>query len=438
MRIFLWPLLLVLSACSVQTERIDFPNAGKPWRIPSSTKTTSEPEGDLDLATALQLALQHHPRLQAAGDWRDLQSARRKAARLRPNPRLELTGEDFLGSGAYRKLEAGQFTLLVSQVVELGGKARARELLSDAQTASENAQLEMERLELLSRVALDFIRLLSLQQRRELLADACRRYQQMEKALGVRVEAGKESQIQKQQVSIQLHLSELDLQDLERQIENARRLLSLHWDSGTPRFTRVQGRFVKPAELPSLKELQEKLSAHPEIRLRQAVMAQWQAQKNLEAASAVPDPEIQAGMRTYTQENDVAFLAGVSIPLPVWDRRREAMQMADAQIRLARRDVLAARQALHRRLQERFDETRRRMAEIEQIENTLLPAVMANIALYREGFSMGKFTLIEMLDAERAETELQLRLLDARTALQETLVELEFLTGLPILEGKKP
>ncbi len=439
MRFAFWTLILVFFACSgAKTEKIEFPHTNQ--QIFHAAKTPlAEPEGELDLATALQLALQYHPRLQATNDWRELQTARRKAAHVMPNPQVEITGEDFMGSGAYRKADASQWTLLVSQVVELGGKARARARVADAQSAAENVQLELDRLELLSRVAMDFIRLLSLQQRRELLANIHERQLRLEKALAARVEAGKETQLQKQQVQIQVRLSELDLQELDRQIESARRILALYWGNEKPAFARVAGKFVPMRELPSMKLLRERMAAHPEVRLRQAAVAQWQAQKNLEAVAAVPDPALQAGVRAYTQDGDVAFVAGVSLPLPVWDRRQEVLRAADAQIRLARQDVLAVQQSLMRRLQERFDEAQRRMEEIERIESQLLPAVLSNIALFREGFSMGKFTLLEMLEAERAETELRLRLLDARTALQTALVELEFLTGVPILtQGKQP
>jgi cobalt-zinc-cadmium efflux system outer membrane protein len=167
-------------------------------------------------------------------------------------------------------------------------------------------------------------------------------------------------------------------------------------------------------------------------------VAQWQAQKQVEASAAVIDPSIQLGVRAYAQDSDAAVVVGISLPLPVWDRRREAMDMADSQARLARRELEAAKWSIHRRFEETLSEAKRRQEEITSIEKQLLPLVTENIALFQEGFSLGKFTLLEMLEAQRLETELQMRLLDAREALQLALIDLEFLTGIPVLEGKRP
>jgi outer membrane protein TolC len=67
----------------------------------------------------------------------------------------------------------------------------------------------------------------------------------------------------------------------------------------------------------------------------------------------------------------------------------------------------------------------------------VLPEIDANVALFREGFSLGKFTLLEMLDSQKALFELRERILAGRLALQTSILEIEFLTGFS-LDPKGP
>jgi cobalt-zinc-cadmium efflux system outer membrane protein len=163
-------LFVILSACAGPRDRTD------PVATPvipferTGTAAVAEPEGVLDLPTALALTLQHHPQLQGSGDLDRLRTARARAARVGPNPAVELTAEDFLGSGPFRGIGGSQWTLQVSQVLELGGKPRARVLLAETESALEAVQFQMIRLSVLSGVTLDFARLVFIQERQILLA----------------------------------------------------------------------------------------------------------------------------------------------------------------------------------------------------------------------------------------------------------------------------
>ncbi|PKN47246.1 MAG: hypothetical protein CVU59_03510 [Deltaproteobacteria bacterium HGW-Deltaproteobacteria-17] len=422
--------LLILSACAGPGDRTD-PVAA--FALPvqkTGAASVAEPEGNLDLPTALALTLQHHPQLQGAEDLDRLRMARVRAAGVGPNPSLEFTAEDFLGSGPFRGIGGSQWTLQVSQVLELGGKPRARVLLAETESALEAVQFQLTRLSVLSAVTLDFTRLVFLQERQINLAAQLENAVTLEQALSARIEGGKESPIQLRQYQIQLALLRFDLQDLEREKQAARSRLSSNWGSFHPRFRQAVGRFSPPEKLPTPDQLRASIRRHPELRMRRARIAQLRAQRALEGRLAVPDLALSLGVRMVAEDRNAAMVGGLSLPLPIWDRRREARDLISAQIRTVERDLATQEFLLEQQTAGKLAEFGRHREELLMLEKTVLPEIEANISLFREGFRLGKFTLLEMLDSQKALFELRERILASRLALQTAILELEFLTGL--------
>jgi len=395
----------------------------------------SEPEGPLDLSTALTLTVLHHPQLQGAEDLERLRNARIRAAKVAPNPALELTAEDVLGSGPFRGAGGSQWTLTVSQLVELGGKPAARAALAQSQSAAELVQFQLNRLTVLSAVTLDFAQLVFLQERRKNLAHRMENANTLEQAIAARIEAGKESELQLKQYQLQLSLLRFDLEDLDRQVQAARSRLASHWGSQAPRFSHAVGRFSIPEKLPSASELRARLARHPETQLRHAQIAQLQAQRELERRQAVPDIAFSLGVRMISEDRNAAMVGGISLALPVWDRRREAVEVLDAQVRGSAREATAQLFLLGQTLDRKLAELTRQREELLMLDGRILPELEANLRLFREGFAMGRFTLLEMLETQKGLFELRDRILNARMSLQTIILELEFLTGMPLDSG---
>ncbi len=432
-------LLLPALSCSRGRPRTD-PAADFPLPVASKSAVTAvdEPAGALDLPTALALTLQHHPQLQGAGDLERLRIARERAAVVSPNPAVELTAEDFLGSGPFRGVGGSQWTLQVSQVLELGGKPQARARLAGTQSALEAVQFALTRLTVLSRVTLEFARLVHLQQRCIDQAQVLDNAVGLEAAIEARIAGGKDSPIQLRQYRIGLSLLRLDQQDLERRRQAARVRLSSNWGNDRPRFSEALGRFTPPESLPSAERLRTLVRRHPEVRLRQAQIAALRAQRLLEGRQAVPDIALTLGVRMITEDRNAAVVGGVSVALPIWDRRDEARDVLDAQIRTHEREVAAKVFLLEQQVTAALAEYDRRRAELDTLEKSVLPEIEANIRLFTEGFTLGKFTLPEMLDSQKALFDVRGRILDGRLALQTVTIELEFLTGLRLGEGPPP
>ncbi len=346
-----------------------------------------------------------------------------------PNPAAELSAEDFLGSGPFRGIGGSQWTLKVSQVLELGGKPRARVLLAETESALEAVQFQLTRLSVLSGVTLDFARLLFLQERQINLAAQLENAVSLEQAIAARIDAGKDSPLQLKQYQIQLALLRFDLQDLERQKQAARSQLASNWGNYRPQFKVVIGRFSTPENLPSPEEFTARIRRHPELQLRRSRIAMLRAQRALEGSAAVPDVEISLGVRMVAEDRNAAVVGGLAMQLPIWDRRRQARDLISAQIRIVERDLAAQESLLNQQTAQKLAEFGRHRAELVMLETTVMPEIEANLALFREGFRLGNFTILEMLNSQKTLFEQRERILAGRLALQTSILELEFLTG---------
>jgi cobalt-zinc-cadmium efflux system outer membrane protein len=149
-------------------------------------------------------------------------------------------------------------------------------------------------------------------------------------------------------------------------------------------------------------------SQRPELRVARLEALISTADANLIAADRVPTPTLSAGLkrdRLATGEVFNGFVAGISVPVPLWDRRGGAIAAArsvtaqrDAEFELMRRQTerevriaFAAHQSLHEQL-------------------TLLaaqlgePASLARRAA-ESAFAEGEIGLVEWLDMVRAYQE---------------------------------
>src|SRR3546814_14806796 len=61
---------------------------------------------------------------------------------------------------------------------------------------------------------------------------------------------------------------------------------------------------------------------------READILRSQAELEVERSRAVPDLTVSAGVRQFHETDDSAFLVGVRIPIPVFDRQRGAIPLA--------------------------------------------------------------------------------------------------------------
>ena len=114
----------------------------------------------ITLSRALAFALAGNPDLEEFSWDVRASEARLLQAELLPNPTFEFVLEDFAGSGDFTSTDQAQATLLLSQLLELGGKRSARSQVASHASELANWSYRIKRVEVLSDTTIAFLSML--------------------------------------------------------------------------------------------------------------------------------------------------------------------------------------------------------------------------------------------------------------------------------------
>lgn len=386
----------------------------------------------LSLASALARTLERSPEL-SAFNW-DIRAAEARIiqARLYPNPELSLTVENFTGSGEFKNGDGMEHTLQLSQLVELGGKREAR--LAEANAGRDLAgwEYQVKRVEVLKATTQAFIDVLAAQRQVELAKEIAGLAESVTPITQKRVEAGAASQVEVMRANIAVATARIQLEQAQRTLATGRITLASLWGAQKADFDTVSGDLDHMHDVGGIGELAAKIMRNPQI-------ARWEAERQRRAAQVAaaraqgrPDMIFSAGPRMIGKGDDVTVVAGASLPLPLWNRNQGAI--AEAQANLSKTDDqrLAAESRTFALLNEAYQTLLRAKREVEILNKDVLPgAKMAEQAL-TDGYSAGRFSQLEVLDARRTLVEARNQYLRALADHHKALAEIEALTAAPI------
>lgn len=402
------------------------------------TLTGHEPTGAITLRQALAYALQRNPELAAYSFEIRAAEARIVQARLRPNPDVTVTAEDILGEGNFRGIDQSQLTLQLSQIIELGGKRAARTGIATAVRQKSLAEYEVKRVEVLAGVTERFIEVVVHQQELALAREARALVEDSLGAARRRVEAGRGSPLEEQRVAVALARSKIEEEHLEHELLTDRRRLAAFWGSDAPTFKEARANlFIQPIA-PSLDFLEARVANGPEV-LRGITEKQLrEAELKLALARRTPNLTLGGGVRYLATSEDRAFVLQFSLPLPLSDRNQGAIAEARALDNKAVIDRRATELRLRATLFGLYQELLHSIKELDVVRREILPGAQESLRLAREGFAEGKFSQLELIDAQRTLVELKKQNITAASNYHRYVLEIEKLLGAPLHSGEQP
>ncbi|NUN51835.1 MAG: TolC family protein [Planctomycetaceae bacterium] len=129
---------------------------------------------------------------------------------------------------------------------------------------------------------------------------------------------------------------------------------------------------------------------------------------------------------------DAEFIleAGVRIPFPLRDRNQAGIRSAE--IRAAQADLQfdAARNELLPRVGEAYDAFMAARDRVAIFRSTILPQATKALEQTREGYRVGKFEYLDLLDAQRTLAEAKVGYTAAVAELNESAATIEELSGM--------
>jgi cobalt-zinc-cadmium efflux system outer membrane protein len=401
--------------------------------LPSSGAEPYGPGRPLTLAQALALALQHSPEL-AAFSW-DLRSAeaRMLQAKLIPNPEISLEGENLTTPGSSAANNAIQNTLRLSQLIELGGKRRLR--IREAQFDWETTQwdYQVKRLEVLKLTTTAFIDVLGAQRGLQLAEEGFGIAEAAVPVTQKRVEAGKSPDVELVRINTAVALARIELEQAKRDLQTARLNLVAQWGEKKASFPSVIGNLEQVREPSPLESLNAKLQRNPNLARWTAEREKREATLNAARGEAKPDLTLQAGPRLIgTNPVDVTMVAGVSIPLPLWNRNQGKIAEAQADLAKVADERVAAEARAHADLNEAYQTLMRAAEEARVLREKVLPGAKSAVGQITQGYSSGRFSQLDVLEAQKSYGESRNQYVRALTTYQKAQAQIDALTAGPI------
>jgi cobalt-zinc-cadmium efflux system outer membrane protein len=390
------------------------------WRCGAEPLRVAADTASIDLSTAIRLALDQPAARAAAHEVAASEALVGQAGRL-PNPELAWLRE---GQQAGTRTT----TVQINQPIELGGKRSAR--VAVAQGAADVARGDRlaRRLALRADVIAAYHDVLIAGHRVALaqaLADVARRTVDV---AGKRVAAGKISPIDETRA----RLAAVDASTALTQATAAQTIAR----------TKLGALIGRPAQTLALADDSERLP-DPEpidtllaragdsatVRRARGELAARQAQADVERAARIPDVTLSVGTQKDDQVGRRQAVVGLSVPLPLFNRNEDALRAAlrrsDAasdELAAARAETAAALAAAHTRYATAKQEAR-------LLRDDVVPGARTAYEQTLKGFEYGKFSFLDVLDAQRTWFQAQTRQWDSLESAWRAWADIERLAG---------
>lgn len=415
MRRFCVPLLCTALLPTFALGQVTTP-ASSPTTI--SVQNSATKSAGLTLELALQTALRQNPQLRIAELEVEANKGAVQQARIIPNPSLGFEQQD---TGRATR----QTTLQLSQPIELGGKRSARMELANSGQEVAMAELAMRLAELRAVTTQAFFEALIAQERVRVAEESLKIVASGTAATARRVMAGKISPTEETRARVAEANVRIELRQAQADRLAALRSLALVMGSSANNIDQLDGR---PETLPipqGSEAINDRLMKSPALRRAQGEVRRAQAAYELERARRIPDVTVSLGaVRSQDFGRDQPII-GLSIPLPLFDRNQGAQLQALRRLDAAQVQAEAEEARLRSEVLQAADQLQARTSEVQALQQEVLPGAQSAYEAASRGFELGKFSFLDVLDAQRTWLLARTQYLNALGEAHRASAELE-------------
>jgi len=355
----------------------------------------------MSIDEAIVRVMDASPRLQSAVTGIDVAKGEEQQAGFRPNPELSLEAEDFAGNDQYGGSNSAEYTLSLNQKIELGGKRNARIKAAQASSAVAQEDISIERLNILRDVHAAYLNVLVETESVDLAVEQQQLAEDVLNSVNKRVNAAAESEIQKSKAEVTLANTLIQKEQTSRQLQIARHSLAKLWGGITFNEHLDKSYLLKLEQPESYEYFVEKLSNLPDMQRLALESERKDSLFNLAKTERSADPTVSVGVRRFEEGSDNAFLVGLSIPLQVFNKNQGNIAKAQAEIDQTQSDSQQFELNLKQSLFENWQNWKTAYSEASHLKTKLLPAAEKSFHLAQSAYKRGRFTYLEVLDAQR-------------------------------------
>jgi cobalt-zinc-cadmium efflux system outer membrane protein len=386
----------------------------------------------LDEATAL--ALRENPDIAVVLRGREIESAQVLQAATRPNPTLSGQVEDLRSQNRIA-------TIAISQQLETAGKRDTRMAAADVNLAMADADILIAQAETSAKVYAAFYHMLAAQQAQTLAQELLQISTQSKETTAKRVLAGKVSPVEETKAKVAEAGLKIELATANQQLASARKRLSSLWGNahldnallgsiGNATFTAV-GELDNFNVIPALSDLIAQLQNSPRLQKASLAITQKQALRDIEKAKQTPDVTLSLGAKRNEELGGITqAVIGLSIPIPVFDRNQGNLQGAQARQLQSEGEKIALENQLTIDLSDAYSRRQLQIAAARTYGSDILPGAQNAYEAARKGFEFGKFSFLEVLDAQRTLFQAKTQFIHTLALARQAQAEIHNILGM--------
>lgn len=407
-------------------------------RSPAATREESvEPPSGTEILTLTAVrrrALRLNPELVGRVATVRARQAEARQAAVMPNPEVEILAEDLVLAQQGVRTDAMQVTATVIQPVELGGRRAALVVAAAHRRDAAGWSFEQKRLEVFRDATKAFIDLLAAQRRHTNAAEMVGLAEATVQVLEAKAGAGQVTPLEVRRTKVTLALARIEQEKAARALDVARYAVAAYWGESPPTFGRGQGGFDIPERLPASAELHLALMSHPELQRQVATVEEYRARLDVERSKTVPDVDVGIGLRWLNATGESALVAGVTVPVPIFDTNQGQIDAASHEATRAEQDMEATRLDLARQLEQAMQSLRAAHYEVETLGREVLTEARESYDAVAAGYQLGRFGYLDLLDAQRTLFEAVQRAVEARATFFKAAADVEALAGTSLFD----
>ncbi|NNL85836.1 MAG: TolC family protein [Myxococcales bacterium] len=383
---------------------------------------------ELELHHALERALAHNKELAAFEHRLTEQAGRVEQAGLLPNPELSLEVEEFAGEDTFGGFHRAQTTLSLAWVLERGIR-RKRVAAAEARSSLLISEAEILRLEVAGETAERFITSIEEQEHLAKATEAVSHAEAAVAAVYRRVQAGKTATAELARAEAELAQTRLARDDVTHELAIARHRLAAQWGAVTPAFERVRGDLGRIPLPQPFEVFEARVEQSPRVARLLSEERVAEANLRLSEARRWPNLRPRLGVRRIEATDDIALVAEVNVPLPVFNRNQGDIAASRSARARTRAEAEAARVRVSAMLFRAYEELEHHVHRAETLKEEVIPRLARALDETRRGYEKGRYNYFEWRSVQVDLLEAETELIKASAAAHRLVVGLERLTG---------
>ncbi len=382
----------------------------------------------LTLDRVVSLYLERNLELQAARYRLERTKADQIAARLRPNPTVSLTAENFPITGPVGFDRLYEIGTTYADTIELGGKRTLRERVASATISAAEGRFADAMRQGIAEVKRLYFQAVLAKQDIEVATENRQTFQQLVQVNLARFQQGAIPEAD----LIKVRLERMKFDSAVRQAELSFRQAmiriaeNLEDDEISKRDVAIESspRLINP-DLQAL--LQTGLRQRPDIQAAEHEVEAANERFALENARAKPDVSPFVGYKRLASDNTVMF--GISVPLKIRDRNQAGIARAEADRKAAMALLEVAKSHTIAEVSAAYEAFRTAKEQVQSFRDELLNQAEESRTIAIAAYEEGATQLLSVLEAQRTRAEVRQQYFRTLFDYQASLSELELAVG---------